>query len=156
MSDPDKMTGPALRVVEDTTAGRIAEIEARRSARRDATAKARAEQYEKDLEALDALEAEHGEDRISALKMPSFVHGLPTIVVVRTPSPSVFGRFRSMVRKAKGDAEALGTAKDLLASSCLLYPADAETYAKMKDSWPSTHDVVGVEVIRLGEAGGKD
>jgi len=140
---------------DEATNARIAELEARRATRREVNDKARTEQYAKDLEALDRLEEEHGDGRVSALKMPSYVPGLPTFVVVNTPSASYFNRFRSMVRNANGKAQAQGEAKDLLASSCVLYP-DAETYARMKEAWPSTHDNVGMEAIRLGEAGGKD
>jgi len=86
--------------------------------------------------------------------MPSFVAGLPTVVVVRTPEPSKFERFRQMVRKANGAAEAQGAAKDLLAASCIVYPDD-DTYKRMREAWPSIHDNAGMEAIRLGEAVGK-
>jgi hypothetical protein len=133
---------------------RIVELEARRATRKETTAKAREEQYVKDLERVDEIETEHGDDRVAVLKVPSFVAGLPTLVVVSTPQPLVFKRFRQMVRKAASNTEAMGAAKDLLASSCIAYP-DEVTYARMKDSWPSIHDNVGVEAIRLGETEGK-
>ncbi len=139
---------------DSTVESRIAEIETRRALRREETAKARATQYEKDLEALDALEVEHGEDRISALKTPSYVAGLPTIVVVKTPGSAFMNRYRTMVRKSKGDHEQWGIAKDLLADTCVIYP-DKESYTKMREAWSGIHDDVGVEAIRLGEASGK-
>lgn len=141
-------------MAEDDTKAKIAALEAKRAARRDETAKARERQYAIDLEAIDALGIEHGDDRIGVLPMPSFVADLPTAVVVKTPTTALFNRFRSMVRKAKGDAEALGSAKDLLAASCVVYP-QPEVYERMKASWPSIHDNVGIEAIRLGEAEGK-
>jgi hypothetical protein len=140
-------------MAEDVQA-KIAEIEARRAARKEATSKARDEQYAKDVERVDELEAEHGNDRVSVLKMPSFVAGLPTLVVVSTPTQLVFHRFRQMVRKANGNTEAMGAAKDLLSASVVAFP-DAETYARMRESWPSIHDNVGLEAIRLGESEGK-
>lgn len=140
-------------MAEDVQA-KIAEIEARRAARKEATSKARDEQYAKDVARVDELEAEHGNDRVSVLKMPSFVAGLPTLVVVTTPTQLVFHRFRQMVRKASGNTEAMGAAKDLLAASVVAFP-DPETYARMRESWPSIHDNIGLEAIRLGETEGK-
>jgi hypothetical protein len=132
----------------------IAEIEARRATRKAETETARDEQYVKDVAIVDKLEEEHGCDRVAVLKTPSFVTGLPTVVVVRTPEKSKFNRFRDMVRKANQSQEAIGAAKDLLAASCILYP-EPEVYERMKESWPSIHDSAGVEAIRLGETEGK-
>lgn len=139
----------------DDTESKIAEIEARRAARKVATAKARAEQYALDLVEVDKLELEHGDDRVRVLTAPSFVTGLPTLAVVKTPDGPVFNRFRQMVRKAGQKTEAIGAAKDLLAASCVAYP-DADLYGRMKESWPSIHDNVGIAAIELGEMGGKD
>lgn len=133
----------------------IEEIEERRAKRKEAIAKAREEQYEKDLEQVDKLEAECGDDRVGVLKMPSFIAGLPTLVVVKTPTASVFNRFRQMVRKAGQKTVEIGAAKDLMAASCVGYP-DQETYDRMREEWPSIHDNVGLEAIRLGESEGKD
>jgi len=132
----------------------IEEIEERRAKRKEAIEKARGAQYEKDLEEVDKLEIEHGDDRVGVLKMPSFVTGLPTLVVVKTPAAAQFNRFRTRVRKAAQNTEAIGAAKDELAQSCLAYP-DAATYERMREAWPSIHDNVGLEAIRLGEAEGK-
>jgi hypothetical protein len=133
---------------------RIALGEARRADRKAATQKARDEQYAKDLEDIERLESEHGEDRVSVLTTPSFVEGLPTVVILRTPDKPRFDRFRTQVRKAGHNTEAIGSAKDMLASSCLIFPDEA-IYAKMRESWPSIHDSVGNEAVRLGEAEGK-
>ncbi len=131
------------------------EIEAKRAARKEAIAKARADQYAKDLVHIDELEVEHGDDRVGILKTPSFVEGLPTVVVVRTPAPSVFKRYRQMVRRAGTKYEAIGEARDMMAAECVAYP-DKDTYERMKESWPSIHDNVGTEAARLGESEGKD
>jgi hypothetical protein len=133
---------------------RIQEIEERRAKRKESIAKAREEQYAVDLEAVDKLEEELGADRLGVLHTPSFVAGLPTLVVVKTPSSSFFNRFRSMVRKAGQKTVEIGTAKDLLADVCVAYPPD-EVYKRMKEEWPSIHDSVGIEAVRLGEAEGK-
>ena len=140
-------------MAEDLQA-KIDEIEARRAARKDETARARLEQYAKDVIEIDRLEGEHGNDRVAILKMPSYVSGLPTLVVVSTPTQLMFERFRQMVRKAGGNTESMGKAKDMLAATCVAFP-DADTYARMRESWPSIHDNVGLEAIRLGESEGK-
>jgi hypothetical protein len=133
----------------------IADIQERRAKRKELRARAREEQYAKDLERVDLLEEEHGDDRVAVLETPSYVPGLPTVVVVKTPPAAVFNRFRSMIRKAQKNMDQMGAAQELLADSCVVYP-DAETYKRMKDEWPSIHDSVGVEAIRLGEAKGKE
>lgn len=132
----------------------VEEIEERRAKRKEGIAKARAEQYAKDLEHVDRLEAELGDDRVRILSTTSFVAGLPTLVVVKTPSVAHFSRFRQMVRNAGQKNAKIGEAKDLLASTCVAYP-DEETYKRMCEEWPSIHDNVGIEAISLGEAEGK-
>jgi len=132
----------------------VTAIEARRTERKAAIAKARAEQWAKDLVRVDALEQELGDDRVHVLKMPSFVAGLPTVVVVKTPSKPHFERFRQMVRKSKGDSIAIGTAQEMLGETCVAYP-EKEVYERMRAEWPAIHDNVGLEAIRLGEAEGK-
>jgi hypothetical protein len=133
----------------------IEEIEERRAKRKEATAKARAEQYEKDLEEVDKIEAQLGDDHVKILHTPSFVAGLPTLVVVKMPTSSLFNRFRQQVRKAGQKTEAIGNAKDMLAAECVVYPAK-DVYERMREEWPSIHDSVGIEAIQLVEAeGGK-
>src|SRR4051812_21379879 len=131
----------------------IAEIEKRREERKAATAEARAQQYAKDLEQIDSLEAQHGDDRVTVLKMPSFREGLPTVVVVTTPEAKIFKRYRQMVRKAGTNYERIGEARDMMAAECVGYP-DKDTYEKMKDAWPSVHDDVGNAAAKLGEPEG--
>lgn len=133
----------------------IEEIEERRRVRKEARVLAREEQYAKDLEQVDKLEEELGDDRVAVLETASYVAGLPVVVVVKTPSAAIFNRFRQMVRKANKSMEAMGAAQELLADSCIAYP-EADTYKRMKEEWPSIHDSVGVEAIRLGEAKGKE
>lgn len=136
------------------TQTRIQEIEERRAKRKEATAKARDEQYAKDLEQIDRIEQELGDDRVTVLEMPSFVAGLPTVVVVKTPSKGVVDRFRQMVRKAGKNAEALGAAADLLYPESIVYP-DKDIFARMVAEWPSIQDDVTVAAVRHAEARGK-
>jgi hypothetical protein len=145
--------GDAVAAV-DVDEASIALIEERRAERKAATQKERNAQYAIDVEKVDELEQEHGDTRIRVLKLPSFVAGLPTLIVVKTPSDAQMKRFRTMVRKAAADAEEIGKAKDLLAASVVVYP-DELTYARMKVAWGAIHDSVGNAAIEMGQAEGK-
>jgi hypothetical protein len=139
----------------------VEEIEKRRAERKAGIAKAREEQYAKDIVEIDKLEIEYGDDRVAVLETSSFVKGLPTAVVVKTPEEDYFKRYRHKARKARKpngnvDTIAMGDAADELADCCVVYPADKETYARMRTEWPSIHDNAIKEAIRLGEAKEKD
>jgi len=126
----------------------IAELEARRTERKAAATRAREEQYAQDLEALDALETELGDGAVSPIDLAAHSAGLPTMVVVRTPSALHFKRFRDMVRRAKDGNT--GAATDLLADVSVAYP-DPDTYARVREAFPGVHDSVGVVAIRLAQ-----
>jgi hypothetical protein len=126
----------------------VAEIQARRAARKAAAAEAREKQLEIDLEALDMAEVEHGDGRVLSLELPAHVDGLPTMVVVHTPEPKYFSRFRDMARKQHSKP---GAALDMLASMCVAYPAD-DVYKRVCEAFPGTHDAVGAAAIKLAEA----
>jgi hypothetical protein len=132
----------------------VEDIEKRRADRKAERERLRAEQYAKDVIDIEAAELEHGDDRIEILKMPSFVAGLPTVVVVKVPPPAVLKRYRQMVRRAGQNYTAIGEARDMMAAECIAFP-DKETYAKMKDAWPLVHDDVALAATKLGEAEGK-
>ena len=126
----------------------IEDIQAKRAARKAAAATAREAQYEKDLEALDAAEEAHGDDRVTVLDLPAHVPGLPTLVIVKTPESKYFKRFRDMARKRRDEP---GAAVDLLAGFCVEYPSE-EIYKKVCDAFPGTHDCVGAAAVKLAEA----
>ena len=113
-------------------------IEARRAARREATAAAKAVQYAADMAVLDKLEERFGEGQIKALHVPTFVAGLPTMVIIKSPSgtPS-YKRFCDMVREAKGHPGAINAAGELLARTCIAYPEDAPTLKVMVEAFPN-------------------
>jgi len=132
----------------------IEEIQARRAARKAAHEAARVAQAERDLEALDALEVEHGDGRVAQLDLPSYVDGLPTTVLVRIPSGIEYKRFRDQVRRAKSQVD-VGAAQDLLASVCVVYP-DAATYERVREAFPGTHDSAAIAAIKLADAQRRD
>ncbi len=113
-------------------------IEERRAKRREATADARKVQYVVDLKALDALEEKHGEGQIKALHVPTFVVGLPTMVIVKSPAgTSFYKRFCDHVREAKGHQGAIAAAAEVLARACLVYPEDAGVQKAMIEAFPN-------------------
>lgn len=102
---------------------KLDEIEKRRAARKEALAQLRDEQAATDLEALDALEEQHGEHAVVVTKLGRYKPGLPTLVVTRICRPEENKRWKSRLgikgQDVKGDVLAAG---EELARSCLLYP----------------------------------
>ncbi len=139
----------------DPTQDAIDAIEARRAARKATGDKERKEQLAKDLEALDALEVQHGDGRVARLTVQFFTPGLPTMVIVSTPSDGHFTRYRQQIRKAGQNVEAKGAAADMLASVCVAYP-DEDTYNRMRKVYPAIHDSVYIQAAQLGQARTED
>lgn len=129
----------------------IEAIQAKRAARKAEAAKAREEQYEKDLVALDALEMELGDDRVRALEMPAHIAGLPVMVVVSCPSKDYYKKFQDMVRRAKGDLSKTAPASEQLADVCIAYPAK-DVYAQLRAEFPGIHDQVANAAADLARA----
>lgn len=131
------------------------EYEAKKAARKESTAKAREAQLAIDLDALFALEDEHGDGRVTRLDLPAYVEGLPTMIIVRTPEPAEYKRFRDMVRKAVKEKDSYGKAADLLGAVCMAYP-DKETYEKIVKSFPGVPDNIWQAATKLGDATAAD
>ena len=131
--------------------GKLEEIEARRAARKAAAADAKAAQYALDMEAIDALEIEHVDDFVAAMKTPGHKPGLPVVCAVKAPSEAYYKRFCQMVRKAGNNLEARGAALDLLAESCWAYPDDAETKKALMSAFPGLLSSIGVKATELVE-----
>jgi hypothetical protein len=109
---------------------KIAEIQARRAAKRDAEKGAYLAQQVLDLEALAALEDEHGFERVFSTVIGGWKpgEGSATLVVARLPkrSESIYKRFEQTIHKAKQGTTAFGDAGDVLARSCIVYPSEKE------------------------------
>ncbi len=133
----------------------ITEIEARRAERKAASQKARDEQYAKDLEAIDALEVETG-DELTTLNVNSFKPGLPSLVGVKPPSEAYYKRFAQMIRKSGQNLEARAHAQDLLAESCWAYPKDPETRKAMREAFPGVLVSIAVKAAELAELKAED
>lgn len=114
-------------------------VEERRAARKAKTADARAEQHLIDLKALDALEEKHGESQLKMLRAPTFVAGLPTFVVVKSPAGTTqWKRFVDKVQEAKDHAGMKKAAGDILARACIVYPSDEGVLKAMVEAFPNT------------------
>jgi hypothetical protein len=132
---------------------KIEEIEARRAARKAELAKAQADQFAADLEALDALEVEHGDGAVARLDLERYVKGQPTFAVLKTPSGAQYKRFCDMVSKAveKNNQVARRAAQDTLAESCWIYPANSDQRKAMLDEFPGLLVSIAVRATQLVE-----
>jgi hypothetical protein len=131
---------------------KIEEIEARRAARKAELEAAQNAQLEKDLEAFEALEIEHGANNVARLVVKAFTPGLPTFVVVRSPGgTSFYKRYVDMVRRAQKNTQAIGAAQDMLAESSIVYPSDEATRKAMFEQFPGVRVTAAVRALKFVE-----
>jgi hypothetical protein len=126
--------------------------EAKRAERKELAQVAYDAQRAIDLEAVIALEDEHGPSRVKVINVGHTV-GLPTLVVVKCAKPSYLKRYRQSIKTTKGgaaDMAAINDAAEALADQHIAYP-DAETYAKLREERPGIHAQAGLEAIHLAE-----
>lgn len=142
---------------KSTAAQRVAEANARRVARREVAAKAELERLAIDLEAIDALEAEHGHERIKVLSVAYHTPDLPVRVAVRTPDQPEMDRYRATVRD-RGEPGSRGFRKgdvikahEDLAAVTLVYP-DEPTFALLCALKPALKGQVGGAAALLATA----
>lgn len=116
----------------------LADIEARRAKRREASAAGKAAQHLLDMGALDALEEKHGEGQVKALFAPTYVPLLPTLIVVKSPAgDGSYKRFADKVREAKGHPQMIAAAGEVLARACIVYPSEPALLAQMVEAFPN-------------------
>lgn len=131
---------------------RLEEIEAKRAERKAAHEAAEAEQFANDLEALDALEEEHGDGTIGAIKV-RFKKGQPTRAFFKTPTSAQYKRYLDCVHKGV-DKKNLGKqreAQEQLARSCWVYPKDEAAQAAMLEDFPGLLTSMGLAAAALAE-----
>jgi len=139
-----KDTRTALQVAEDKRAARKAALQAKRD-----------EQRVIDLAAIDDLETEHGDNAVKVINVP-YRDGMPTCVVARCAKPSELKRYRDRVKPKKSDQghpPDYVSAGEEVADLCVVYPP-AETYARMRESYPGVHLQAGLAAVEL--AGGRE
>jgi len=136
---------------------KIAEIQARREQRKAELEAQRLAQRAKDLEAVDALEEQHGMGRVVVSDLEFYTPGLPTLVAMLVPNRNQFKRYQDMCAEKKPTAAAL--AAELIGDSCLCYP-DKDTHQRVRDAHPGIHVVAATAAIQASaghrEAEGKE
>lgn len=148
-------------------AKQIADLQKKREVRKAAGTEAREKQYAIDLARLDALEEEHGFERVLSIKLEGWDAriGGPTLVVARVPraSEAVMKAFESDINKSKEGSPQRLTAQSTLARACLVYPDPV----KEKDDFNAVLETasgvlanVALQVVRraqgVAESEGKD
>lgn len=129
---------------------KIEEIQKRRAERRQQHTEAEAEQFEKDLEALEKLELEH--DSIVGVKV-RFVPGQPTRAFLRAPTSAEYRRYRDLVGKAAVKKNVTGQteAQDQLAKACWVYPTEPKDREAMLEEFPGLLASIVIEAAKLAE-----
>lgn len=136
---PDART--PLQVVQERRAARQADLKAQEDAQRA-----------KDLEAVDALEVEHGDSCVAFVTV-QYQPGLPTGAAVRAPHPAEVKRYRDLVRPKPGRGgqmvhpDPCGPAEQI-ADACRLYP-DAETYVQLTELRSGLRVSLGLAALDL-------
>jgi len=144
---------------ETTKADPKAAIEQRRALRAEALAAAKEAQLVTDLEALDALEEEHGAARVARLDIDGWRPGWPTFVVVKAPTgsvPNIYKRYSDHVRNAKGDHVKIGAALDRLGVDSIVYPREALERSKLLEEFGGVAVSAGRRAVRFVEASEAD
>lgn len=131
--------------------------EQRRAMRKAEVARAEAAQRDKDFEALDALEIEHGDSNVCHMDVP-WTPGMPTMIIARKPTPLEYKRFQDRVKpKANGkqSPDAGFAAARELTECTLLYPSK-EVFAELTEQRPAIVDQLGIEACKLAQASAAD
>lgn len=122
-----------------------------REARRAAREKAEAEQREKDLDARDELEDEHG--AIASVRVARFIPGQPTCAHLRMPTGAEYKRYKDTVfrAKAKDNTKAISDAQEVLAQACWVYPREKKDREAMLEAFSGILTPIFVAATALAE-----
>lgn len=131
---------------------KLAEIEARRAARKVALDAQYREQRVKDLEALEQLECTHGEGNVAYVDLNSWSPGLPTLVAARASKPIEIKRYRARIKIKDGQIEGSAEAAEELAAICRTYPIEKDDYAAVLEARPGIGAALGGELVRRATA----
>lgn len=131
-----------------TAAERLAEIEEKRRARREALAAQAEEQKVADLEAVNELEERYGDNAVTIIHVPP-TPGHPTLVAARAPNKAEVKRYRDRCApKPNGKPGDAAAAAEELAAVCLAYPSK-EIFAEMLEARPGLQLQLGVAAANL-------
>lgn len=125
------------------------EIQARRAARKAALDKEEETQAAIDLEEIDALEVEYGDNNIGVIVVP-FTPGSVTRVACRTPKPEEIKRYRHRAKPKKlGDVPNGQEAAAELAAVCYVYPRNKEAWDLVLSQRPGLDTQLGLRAVAL-------
>jgi hypothetical protein len=142
--------------LSDSKLSPLEQVEARRAAKRKASAEAHDAQAAIDLVAIEALEDEHGFENVAVLTLPFLASGLPVRVAVKAPTPALLKRYRDRLKPTRdrrnnevpGDAT---FAHEELGGACLIYPSP-DVFAKLCEARPALQGQLGVQAAHLAAA----
>ncbi len=130
---------------------RLEAIERKRAERKSNLSEQRDEQRAEDLEAVDALEQEHGDHNVKTLDVDCGP-GFPTLIAARAASPAELKRYRAMCKPGKNGGEPkYAEAGEQLGGAARLYP-DSATFAKILEQRPGALLQLGVAAVELATA----
>jgi hypothetical protein len=135
----------------------LEQVEARREARKAAARKAADDALAVDLEAIDAIEVQLGDDNVGVMRV-GYTPGLPVAAAVRCPKPAELKRFRDRVKPGQKDGRNRDVSPDTakaceeLADVCLVYPTDRAVYAKLCEARPGLAAQLGSKAVDLAVA----
>jgi len=136
----------------ETPAQKVARLEAERAARKKSKVSAADEQRAIDLEAINQLEIQLGDDNLAIVEVPH-EPGCVTMVAARCPTSPETKRYRFRAKDKAGKrndvipGDPIEAAEEL-AESALKYP-DAEAFAKVCAARPGLKAQLGALTITL-------
>lgn len=133
---------------------RLEAIREKREARKEKLRADFDEQRAIDLEAVDDLEIEHGDNAIASVDIP-YRPGEPTLVCVRAPNVAEMKRYRARVKPRKGGEVAAVEAAEELARSVMVYPGP-EMRETLTQRIPMLEANAGVKALQLAGAISED
>lgn len=123
----------------------LEEIEARRAARKAKLDEDYRAQRALDLEAIDALEIEYGDNSVAVIDV-LYTPGLPTCAAVRCPKPSEIKRYQARLKEAKPDQ---AKAAEEIAAVAQIYPPAGEDRDGLHVARPGLLVQLGVAALNL-------
>ena len=119
-----------------------------RQERHEAERKLAEEQEAIDLEAIDALEVEHGDSNVAVLKV-GHTPGVSVLAAVRCPTSAETKMYHSLLKAKKPDADA---AARQLARLCQIYPPKGDERDRQHEARPALAMLLGVAASNLSAA----
>ena len=132
-------------------------VEARRAATKKKREQKRLAQRLIDMQAIAELEEESGLEVKTLEPQGRYVEGAPAVVAVRPPSKAEYNRYTSQLRSSKESSTKRGDAMDLLAKTCIVYPAkESDALKALFEHFPGTLNSVVMVVTKLAELESED